>query len=249
MTLQALYDQLLELRLSVFRGALREQQANPKYSDLTFEDRLSLLVDAECTQRRENRIKRNIHAANFPMQAALEDLDFSPSRGLDRRTLLELGQSGWIASRHNILVLGPTGSGKSYLSSALGVAAARNEYTVRYLRTSRLLHTLTIARQDGSLINLLRSIAKTNLLILDDWMRDAITIQNAQDILEVLDDRFGHAATLIASQVPVPDWHLRIPDPTLADAILDRIIHNAQRIQLEGESQRKLRAERSVPNT
>lgn len=249
MTLQALYDQLLELRLSTFRDALREQHTNPKYNDLAFEDRLSLLVDAECTQRRENRIKRNIRAANFPMQAALEDLDFSPSRGLERRVILELGQSGWIASRHNILVLGPTGSGKSYLASAFGVAAARNGYTVRYHRISRLLHTLNIARQDGSLPNLLRSLAKTNLLILDDWMRDPITIQNTQDILEVLDDRFGHTATLIASQVPVTDWHLRIPDPTLADAILDRIVHNAQRIQLEGESQRKLRAQRSMPNT
>lgn len=249
MTLQALDDQLLELRLSTFRNALREQQANPKYNDLTFEDRLSLLVDAECTQRRENRIKRNIRSANFPMQASLEDLDFSPARGLDRRLILELGQSGWIASRNNILILGPTGSGKSYLASAFGVAAARNGYSVRYHRISRLLHTLTIARQDGSLINLLRSLAKTNLLILDDWMRDAITIQNAQDILDVLDDRFGHAATLIASQVPVTDWHLRIPDPTLGDAILDRIVHNAQRIQLEGESQRKLRANRSMPNT
>jgi len=249
MTLQALYDQLLELRLSTFREALREQQANPKYNDLTFEDRLSLLVDAECTQRRENRIKRNIRTAKFPMQATLEDLDFSPSRGLDRRQILEFGQSGWIASRHNILVLGPTGSGKSFLASAFGVAAARNGYTVRYHRISRLLHTLAIARQDASLTNLLRSLAKTNLLIIDDWMRDAITIQNAQDILEVLDDRFGHAATLIASQVPMTDWHLRIPDPTLADAILDRIVHTAHRVQLEGESQRKLRAQRSMPHT
>ena len=249
MTLQALYDQLLELRLSTFRDALREQLANHKYNDLTFEDRLSLLVDSECTQRRENRIKRNIRTAKFPMQAALEDLDFSPSRGLERRSILAFGQSGWIASRHNILVLGPTGSGKTYLASALGVAAARNGYSVRYHRISRLLHTLAIARQDGSLTNLLRSLAKTNLLILDDWMRDAITIQNAQDILEVLDDRFGHSATLISSQVPVTDWHLRIPDPTLADAILDRIVHSAQRIQLEGESQRKLRAQRSMPHT
>jgi len=249
MTLQALYDQLLTLRMSTFRDALREQQANPKYNELTFEDRLSLLVDAECVKRRENRIKRNIRSAKFPMHAALEDLDFSPSRGLDRRLILEFGQSNWIASRHNILVLGPTGSGKTYLASALGVAAARNGYTVRYHRISRLLHALGIARQDGSLINLLRSLAKTKLLILDDWMRDTITIQNAQDILDVLDDRFGHAATLISSQVPVTDWHLRIPDPTLADAILDRIVHGAHRIQLEGESQRKLRAQRSMPNT
>ena len=249
MPLQALYDQLLALRLPAFREALREQQSNPKYAELSFEDRLALLVDHECAQRRENRIHRNIHAAAFPMQAALEDLDFSPARGLDRRTILELGLCNWISSRHNILVLGPTGSGKTFIACAFGTAAARSGFTVRYHRISRLLHTLSLARQDGSYTGLLRSLAKINLLILDDWMRDAITIQNAQDILEVLDDRFGHSSTLIASQVPVSDWHLRIPDPTLADAILDRLVHNAQRIQLEGESQRKLRAERSMPNT
>ena len=157
MTLQALYDQLRELRMSTFQNALREQQANPKYNELPFEDRLSLLVDAECIQRRENRIKRNIRTAKFTMQATLEDLDFSPSRGLDRRLILELGQSNWVASRHSILVLGPTGSGKTYLASALGVAAARNGYSVRYYRISRLLHTLGIARQDGSLTKLLRT--------------------------------------------------------------------------------------------
>jgi len=206
-------------------------------------------VDVECSQRRENRIRRNIQLANFPMQAAIEDVDFSPARGMERRSILELAQCGWISSRHNLLILGPTGSGKSYIASAFGVAAVRTGFTVRYHRTARLLHTLTLARQDGSLTSLLRSLAKTNLLILDDWMRDAITIQNAQDILEVLDDRFGHSSTLISSQVPVSDWHLRIPDPTLADAILDRLVHTAQRVQLEGESQRKLRAQRSMPNT
>lgn len=249
MTLQALYDQLHDLRLSAFRDALREQQANPKYNELTFEDRLALLVDYEYTQRRENRIRRNIRLANFPMQAAIEDVDFAPARGLDRRLVLELAQCTWVSSRHNLLILGPTGSGKSYLASAFGVAAVRHGFTVRHHRTARLLHALGIARQDGSLTNLLRALAKTHLLILDDWMRDAITIQNAQDILEILDDRFGHSSTLIAGQVPVADWHLRIPDPTLADAILDRLVHNAQRIQLEGESQRKLRSQRNMPNT
>lgn len=249
MSQQAIYDQLLELRLPAFRDALREQQNNPKFIDLSFEDRLALLVDHECTQRRENRIRRIIRSADFPMPAALEDLDFSPSRAIDRRFILELGQCNWVTSRHNLIVLGPTGSGKTFLACAFGTAAARNIFPVRYMRTSRLLHSLTQAREDGSFTKLLRSVAKTSLLILDDWMRDPITIQNAQDMLEVLDDRFGHTATIIASQVPVSDWHLRIPDPTLADAILDRIVHNAQRVQLEGESQRKLRAQRTMPNT
>ena len=249
MSVQVLFDQLLELRLPAFLEALHAQQSNPQYTELTFEDRLALLVEHECLKRRENRIQRNIHAAAFPMQAAFEDIDFSPARKLDRRTILELGQCNWITSRHNILVLGPTGSGKSYIASAFGNIAARHGFTVRYQRTSRLLHALTLARADGSLTSLLRSLAKINLLILDDWMRDPITLANAQDILEVLDDRFGHTATLIASQVPVADWHLRIPDPTLADAILDRLVHNAQRVELKGESQRKLRADRSKPHT
>jgi len=249
MTIQTLYDQLLELRIPAFRQALQEQQSNPKYAELAFEERLALLVDHECTQRRENRIRRNLHTAAFPMSASLEELDLSPARGLERRSVLALGQCNWITARQNMIVLGPTGSGKSFLACAFGTAAVRNGFTVRYHRTSRLLHTLTQVRADGSLTNMLRSLARINLLILDDWMRDSITTQNAQDILEVLDDRFGHTATLIASQVPIPDWHRRIPDPTLADAILDRLVHNAHRIELKGESQRKLRAKRSMPNS
>jgi DNA replication protein DnaC len=249
MTIQTLYDQLLELRVPAFRQALQEQQTNPKYAELAFEERLALLVDHECTQRRENRIRRNLHTAAFPMSASLEELDLSPARGLERRSVLALGQSNWITARQNMIVLGPTGSGKSFLACAFGTAAVRNGFTVRYHRTSRLLHTLTQVRADGSLTSVLRSLARINLLILDDWMRDAITTQNGQDILEVLDDRFGHTATLIASQVPIVDWHRRIPDPTLADAILDRLVHNAHRVELKGESQRKLRAKRTMPNT
>jgi DNA replication protein DnaC len=249
MTIQSLYDKLLELRIPAFRQALQEQQSNSKYTELAFEERLALLVDHECTQRRENRVRRNIHTATFPMSASLEDLDISAVRGLERRSVLELAQCNWITSRHNMIVLGPTGSGKSFLACAFGTAAARNGFTVRYHRTSRLLHTLTQVRADGSLTSTLRSLAKINLLVLDDWMRDAITIQNAQDMLEVLDDRFGHTATLIASQVPIADWHHRIPDPTLADAILDRLVHNAHRIELKGESQRKIRAKRTMSNT
>jgi DNA replication protein DnaC len=249
MTLQTLYDQLLELRIPAFRQALAEQQANPQFAELAFEERLALLVDHECTQRRENRIRRNLHVAAFPLSASLEELDLSPTRGLERRTILELGQCNWIPARQNIIILGPTGSGKSYLTSAFGKAAVRNGFTVRYHRTSRLLHTLSQVRSDGSLTSTLRSLAKCNLLVLDDWMRDAISIQDAQNILEVLDDRFGNTATLIATQVPIPEWHRRIPDPTLADAILDRLVHNAHRIELKGESQRKIRAKRTMANT
>jgi len=149
----------------------------------------------------------------------------------------------------NILVLGATGTGKSFLACALGVAACRLGYSVRYVRTSRFLHSLAQARQDGSYLAFLRSLNKTEVLILDDWMRDPIQPPAAQDLLEVFDDRFGKKATLIVSQVPVADWHARFPDPTIADAILDRTIHNAYRLSLLGDSQRKLRANRSMPHT
>lgn len=217
MALQVLYDPLLQLRLPAFRQALQEQQSNSKYTELSFEDRLALLVDHECTQRHENRIRRNIQSAAFSISASIEDLDFLPTPGLERRATLELAPCNWITSRQNIIVLGPTGSGKSFLACAFGSAAARHGFTVRYHRTSRLLHTLTQTREDGSGSPWLRSVAKISLLILDDWMRDTLTLQNAQDLLEVLDDRFGHRATLIASQVPIAEWHRRIPDPTLAE--------------------------------
>lgn len=244
-----LFDQLLKLRLPAFREGLREQQANPKYAELTFEERLALLVDQECIRRRNNRIRRASHTAAFPLQATLEDLDLSPERGLDRRQVLELGQCAWIGNHLNILVLGPTGGGKSFLACSLGTAAIRLGYSVRYFRTSRLLHALGQARQEAAYPSFLRSLARTDLLILDDWLRDEITPANAQDILEVLDDRYGQASTIVASQMPVTDWFAQIPNPTLADAILDRLVHNAYRLQLVGESQRKLRAIRSMPNT
>ena len=228
---------------------LREQQANPKYAELSFEERLALLVDQECTRRHDNRIRRAWRAAGFPLQATLEDLDLEPARGLDRRQMLELAQCAWIGNHLNILVLGPTGGGKSFVACSLGTAAIRQGYSVRYFRTSRLLHALGQARQEATYPTLLRSLARTDLLILDDWLRDALTQANAQDLLEILDDRYGQAATVVASQMPVTDWFAQIPNPTLADAILDRLVHNAYRLQLVGESQRKLRAIRSMPNT
>ena len=246
---QTLLDKLLELRLATFREGLREQSSNPLYADLSFEERLLLLVDLECTHRSGGRIKRRLKLADFPMSATIEDLDFSPERGLDRRMILELAQCSWIDKALNILILGATGTGKTFLASSLGVAACRLGFSVRYVRTSRFLHSLAQARQDGSYLTFLRSLNKADVLILDDWMRDPIQLSAAQDLLEVFDDRFGKTATLIVSQVPVADWHLRFPDPTLGDAILDRTIHNAYRLSLLGDSQRKLRGNRTMPHT
>jgi len=246
---QTLLDQLLQLRLPAFREGLRLQFGNPQYAQLSFEERLLLLVEAECTRRSDNRMKRRLKLAEFPLQAAVEDLDFSPERGLERRLILELAQCHWVEKALNVLILGATGTGKTFLACALGTAACRLGYSVRYVRIPRFLHALAHARQDGAYLNLLRSLMKIDLLILDDWMRDPLPLPAAQDLLEVFDDRFGKTATLIASQVPVADWHARFPDPTLADAILDRCIHNAYRISMTGESQRKLLGFRSMSHT
>jgi len=242
MLTQPLLDKLVQLRLSAFRDGLQEQLNNPKYTELAFEERLALLVDLEITRRHDRRIQRFVQAAAFPQSATLEDLDLSASRGLERRFVLELAQGNWIDQHLNTLVLGPTGSGKSFLSCVLGLAACRTNHSVRYFRTSRLLFQLAQSRLDGSFPTLLASLAKVDLLILDDWMRDPITAPETRDLLEILDDRFGHVSTLVSSQVPVGEWFSRFPDPTHADAILDRIIHNAYRLNLTGDSQRKVRS-------
>lgn len=238
---QPLLDKLSQLRLTGFRNALEEQLRNPHYADLSFEERLGLLLDIEVTRRANNRLKRLIRAAKFPLPATIEDLDLSPRRGLKRAQVLQLAQSEWVGQHHNILILGATGAGKSYLAAALGRAACQADHTVRYFRSSRLLDTLELARADGSYPQLLRKLARIRLLIFDDWLRDPLSRSQARDLLEILDDRYGRSATLIATQVPVADWSLRLPHPTLADAILDRLIHNAYRLQLQpGESMRKV---------
>lgn len=243
---QTLMDKLLQLRLPAFRDGLREQTSNPQYAELSFEDRLLLLVQLECDRRLDNRTRRRFKQAEFPIMAMIEDLDFSPERKMDRRLVLELAQCSWIDKALNVIVEGATGTGKSFLACALGTAACRLGYSVRYLHTARFLLTLQHARQDGSYLQYLRSLSRTDVLILDDWMRDPIQISAAQDLLEVFDDRFGRSATIISSQVPISDWHARFPDPTLADAILDRSIHNAYQISLQGDSQRKIRGFRAI---
>lgn len=249
MLIQPLLDKLLQLRLPAFRDGLQEQLNNPKYAELTFEERLALLVDQECSNRHQRRIQRRVKQAGFPQPACIEDLDLSASRSLDRRFILELAQGTWIANHLNTLVLGPTGAGKSYLICALGLSACRADYAVRYFRTSRLLYQLAQSRQDGSFPSFLAALARLDLLILDDWMRDPISANQAQDLLEVFDDRFGRVSTLVASQVPVSDWFARFPDATVGDGILDRIVHNAYRINLSGDSLRKTRSAVAMPST
>ena len=237
---QPLLDKLTTLGLTGFRAALEAQRQNPQYAELTFEDRLGLLVDIECTRRADTRLQRRLHTAHLALAAHLEDLDFSARRGLDRRLILELAQAEWVERHLNTLVLGPTGAGKTFLACTLGHAACRQGYSVRYERTSRLLHALHLAQADGSYAKLLVSLTHCQLLILDDWLRDPLTQAQTRDLLEILDDRYGRAAVLVATQIPVADWHHHLPDPTLADSILDRLVHNAYRLELKGDSMRKV---------
>ena len=240
MLTQPLLDKLTKLHLSGFRAALEEQLHNPQYAELSFEERLGLLVDIETTRRANNSLRRRIQAAHFPIVATIEDLDLSAKRGLNRGQVLQLAQSEWVSRHLNLMILGPTGAGKTYLASALGRAACQVGCKVRYERTSRLLQSLEQAHADGSYPQLLRSLARVQLLIFDDWLRDPLSRSQARDLLEILDDRYGRCATMVVTQVPVADWHNRIPDPTISDAVLDRLIHNAYRLELKGESMRKV---------
>ena len=249
MLTQPLLDKLAQLRLSAFRAALEEQLHNPQYADLSFEDRLGLLVDHECAHRDNNRLQRRLKAARLSLPATVEDLDLSPARGLDRRLVLQLAQGECIRQTLNILVLGPTGVGKTFLACALGHAACRQHFNVRYERTSRLLQQTALAHADGSYPKLLDAFARIQVLVLDDWLRDPLTRLQSQDLLEILDDRYGRSSTLVATQVPVAEWHARFPDPTIGDAILDRLVHNAYRLTLKGESRRKVEAALAMSTT
>lgn len=240
MLTQPILDKLSQLKLSGFRNALEEQLHNPDYTALSFEERLGLLLDVEVTRRANNQLRRRIRAAKFPLQATMEDLDLSARRGLNRAEVLQLAHSEWVGRHLNLLILGATGAGKSYLACALGRAACQANYSVRYVRTSRLLHSLELAQADGSLPQMLAKLARIRLLIFDDWLRDPLSRSQTRDLLEILDDRYGHSATMVVTQVPVTEWHARFPDPTLGDAILDRLIHNAYRLELKGDSMRKV---------
>jgi DNA replication protein DnaC len=219
--------------------ALQEQMQMPDCVGLSFEERLGLLVDRELTERENRRLATRLKKAKFRQTASVEDIDYRHPRGLDKAVLLALSGCRWIAEHHNCLIVGPTGAGKSYLACALGQKACREGYSVQYFRVPRLFRELDIARGDGRYLKLLAGFAKTDLLILDDWGTDRLSAEQRHDLFEILEDRYDRRSTLVAAQLPVQHWHEAIGDPTLADAILDRLIHNAHKIALKGESLRK----------
>ena len=235
-------EKLQALRLMGMYKALIEQMNMPEVETLGFEERLGLLADREMTERQDRRLKTRLRQARLKHNACVEDLDYRAPRGLDKGLMLQLNACRWVHEGLNLIINGPTGVGKTWIACALAQKACREGYTALYLRLPRLFEDLSLAHGDGRFTKLMAGFAKTDLIILDDWGLAKFTAEQRRDLLELLDDRHGNRSTLVTSQVPVDHWHEVIGDPTLGDAILDRLVHNAYRINLKGESMRKRHA-------
>ena len=235
-------DKLHALKLMGMYHALLEQMQMPEITAVPFDDRLGLLVDRESTAREDRRLKTRLHKAKLRQTACIEDIDYRHPRGLDKSLMLSLATCQWVRERHNVLITGPTGIGKTWLACALGHQACREGWTALYLRLSRLLQEFPLAKGDGRYVKLMTALAKTDVLILDDWGLAPLSDDNRRDLLELLEDRYDCRATIVTSQLPVEHWHEAIGEPTLADAILDRLVHNAYKIALKGDSMRKRQA-------
>lgn len=234
-------DKLYQLRLPGMLKGLREQMENPECSSLSFEERFGLLLDREEMMRSNSRLTARLQRAKLRLPATMEDVDYQQPRSLDKAKILSLASCSWLHSHDNCLITGPTGCGKSYLACALGHQACREGFHVLYLRVPKLFQDLVLAKADGRYGKILVSFSQYDLLILDDWGTAVLTDEQRKDLFEILEDRYDRRSTLVTSQIPPNHWHEIIGDPTLADAILDRLIHNAHYIVLKGDSMRKNR--------
>lgn len=242
--IQQTLTQLKELRLSGMANALAQQLEQPNtYDGLSFEERLQLLTDSEAQERKNRQQQRLLKAAKFKLTAHAQDIDYLHPRGLKQSLMASLLQCDWINKGQNLLITGPCGSGKTYLACALGETACLKGYSVKYYRISRLMLALNQAKADGSYSKSLQGLAKLDCLIIDDWGLEPLSAAQRNDLMEIMDDRHGNTSTLIMSQLPTDQWYQSIGDNTLADAILDRLMHNAHRIKLKGESMRKIQSE------
>jgi DNA replication protein DnaC len=243
-------ERLHELRLAGMAEALSEQLERPdRYGELEFTDRLGLLLDREAQDRDNRRVTRNLKTARLRAPACVEDLDFRRDRGLDRSHILRLAEAGWVADHRDLLITGATGAGKTYLACALAHAAIRRGHKALYWRLPRLLGELRLAHADGRAAALLASWTRTDVLVLDDLGLQPLTSTQAGDLLEVIEDRHQRRSTILTSQLPITDWHDNLGDPTLADAICDRLLHQAHRLELRGESMRRTGTDDPPPST
>lgn len=239
MLLQPTIDRLRELKLPGMAAALEEQCMMPDIRSMPFEDRFAFLLEREQAQREDRRLTRLLQLARIPVPAAAEDIEYRRPRGLDKSLMLRLTSCQWISTHETVLLTGATGTGKSYIACALAHSACRHGYSARYYRFSRMLGELARARADGSYPKLLEKLARTQLLVLDDFGLSPLTDTERRDMLEVLEDRYGRRATIVTSQLPFDHWHAGVGDTTFADAILDRLVHSAHKITLKGASMRR----------
>jgi len=243
---QATLDKMQAMKMAAMAEAFGNQLGSSQYAELIFEERVGLLVDAEWTAREQRKLSRRLRAAKLRHAASLENVDFKTPRRLHRQVVLSLGTCAWIGERQNLILTGPTGIGKSFLSCAFVEAACRKGFSATYVRMPRLLHDLAVSRGDGTYTRHLTRLAKLDLLAIDDWLLAPLKDAERRDLLEVIEDRSERASTLIASQLPVKDWHGVIGDPNQADALCDRLLHQAHRMELKGPS---LRQTKVVPKS
>jgi DNA replication protein DnaC len=240
MLMEPTIEKLNAMKLTGMTEALRLQQASSQHAKLSFDERFGLLVDAEWEAREHKRQKTRLHAAKMRVPASLEDIDYAHPRGLDRQAVLGLANCGFITGRQNVVLTGPTGTGKTYITCAFVEQACRRGHRALYVRMPRLLQDIAVARGDGSYGRLLDRLVKVELLAIDDWLLSPLRDAERRDLVEVIEDRHERGSTLVASQLLTKDWHASIGDPNLADAICDRVISKAHRIELKGPSLRPL---------
>jgi DNA replication protein DnaC len=236
------FEKLYVMKLAGMAEAMKDHMGRADMDGLAFEERFAMLVDAQYLFRENKRMKRLLENAKLKLSASMEDIDYRTPRGIDKSVVLSLGNCEWIRRHRNVIITGPTGVGKTYLACALAHKACREGLGAFYVRSPKLYYTLSIARADGSYARTLAKLTKVPVLILDDLGLATLTDPERRDLLEVIEDRHGSASTIITSQLPVEHWHEVIGDPTIADALLDRLVHNAHRITLKGESMRKKKA-------
>lgn len=242
MLLHPTLEKLTSLRFTGMAAALSEQLQMNSLDDMSFEERLGLLLDREMAVRETRRMQTRLRKAKLRQDSCIEDIDFRHPRGLDKSLVTRLAGCEWVKERNNLIITGPTGVGKTYLACAFAQKACREGFNTLYLRTTKLFEDLTLAKGDGRYLKLLTAFAKTDLLVLDDYGLAQLSQEQRHDLLEILEDRHGLKSTLVTSQLPIDHWHEQIGDPTMADAILDRLVHSAHKIQLKGESMRKKKA-------
>jgi len=237
--IEATVEKLIMMKLHGMAEAVQEQMKNRVYKDLSFEERLGMLVDREMDSRQNRKLRALLTKARFRYQgASVEDINYMSKRGITKDVILSLSQNGWIKDKRNIIITGSTGVGKTYIACAFGNSACRAGISTYYTRLPRLFQELKISKADGSYGKLLQRLSRVNLLIVDDWGLSPLTDMERRDFLEIIEDRYNVSSTIISSQIPVEKWHDLIGEPTIADAICDRLIHNAHKIKLTGKSMR-----------